>query len=333
MSCVELTPAQKKKNIYKNTKSGRSKAMEFSHIMRNTKFDLTRKNVNCDTNTISEIEYIYVIGGEYTPNTATKTVKKYNNTIWTNSNDIITARLFHGSAIYNGMIYIIGGFENNRLKSIEYYDGNQWSNPNIDMNVERSSLSVAVYENNLYAIGGFDNTFNFKITETFNGIQWTQLNPLNEERISANAVVYNNLLYIIGGRKGNGTVLKSMETFNTLSSSWSISVDEMTINRYDHMAVVYKGSIYVIGGRTTGNTPLTLVEKYNTSTGWISTPPIVYARYGCCALVYNNLLYVIGGKTDTTYVNEVEVFNGFSWSTISYGIQFPAYASCVTYSQ
>lgn len=47
MSCVQLTDAQKKKNIYRNTSSGRSKAREFSHIMRNTKFDLTRKNVDC----------------------------------------------------------------------------------------------------------------------------------------------------------------------------------------------------------------------------------------------------------------------------------------------
>ena len=49
MSCVNLTDAQKKKNIYKQTHSGRSRAMEFSHIMRNTKFDLTRKNVDCAT--------------------------------------------------------------------------------------------------------------------------------------------------------------------------------------------------------------------------------------------------------------------------------------------
>jgi hypothetical protein len=47
MSCVQLSDAQKKKNIYKNTASGCSKAMEFSHIMRNTRFDLTRKNVDC----------------------------------------------------------------------------------------------------------------------------------------------------------------------------------------------------------------------------------------------------------------------------------------------
>jgi len=67
MSCVQLTDAQKKKNIYKHTKGGRSKAMEFSHIMRNTRFDLTRKKVICDTTTTeptnpTEIEQWLPIG-------------------------------------------------------------------------------------------------------------------------------------------------------------------------------------------------------------------------------------------------------------------------------
>jgi hypothetical protein len=61
MSCVQLTEAQKKKNIYKNTASGCSKAMEFSHIMRNTRFDLTRKNVNCEQDINND--YIYIMGG------------------------------------------------------------------------------------------------------------------------------------------------------------------------------------------------------------------------------------------------------------------------------
>jgi hypothetical protein len=48
MSCLELTPSQKKNKLYKNASYNRSSAHRFSHIMRNTRYDFTRKNTsNC----------------------------------------------------------------------------------------------------------------------------------------------------------------------------------------------------------------------------------------------------------------------------------------------
>jgi hypothetical protein len=305
MSCVEITPAQKKKNIYKHTKSGRSKAMEFSHIMRNTKFDLTRKNVDCS------IKYIYLVGGD--ENGAINSVEKYDGQIWSNEPNMITprynhnvivykgllysaggrngtgtltsvetyngvswsniqsmtrARETHGMVVYNDNIYVIGG---DGINSLEQFNGINWTSSATNIPTTRFYFSVCVYNNYIYVLGGANSGLSMNIVEAYNGTTWTNTTPMIKKRRAFSSVVYKGRLFAIGGLDSDQLISQSTKKVEAYDGSTWTYVADMNIDRYDHESVVYNGKIYVIGGFTGGNVPLYTIEVYD-GVGWTTLP-------------------------------------------------------------
>ena len=320
MSCTEITQAQRKKNIYKHTKSGRSKAMEFSHIMRNTKFDLTRKNVECNK---LDDGYIYIVGGE---GMLSDNVNKFNGFSWTVAPSINVQRSQHDIVAYNDKLYVIGGkgVLNTTLDSVEQYDGVSWST-STPLLVARFGHTAVVFNGGAYIVGGFDDTIAFfGNVHMFNGNIWVNSFTLAVPRYSHSSVVYNGELYVIGGICADVTSeTNSVEKYNGTTVQ---TAGTLLTYRARHCSVVYRGKIYVIGGRDENNGGgdvsgnFDSVEVYD-GNSWIPGISMLTPRYNHTAVVYNDLIYVIGGNIAPT---KVDVFNGTTWTTLPDDTNLPA---------
>lgn len=69
-----------------------------------------------------------------------------------------TRRKHLGSAVYNNMIYVVGGRDDTtELSSAERYNPqtNEWQ-PIVAMQSKRSGVGLAVVNGKLYAVGGID---------------------------------------------------------------------------------------------------------------------------------------------------------------------------------
>jgi len=80
-----------------------------------------------------------------------------------------TRRKHLGCAVYNNLIYAVGGRDDcMELSSAERYNPltNSWQ-PLIAMNSRRSGVGLAVVNGQLYAVGGFDGTTYLKTIEVY----------------------------------------------------------------------------------------------------------------------------------------------------------------------
>lgn len=316
MSCVQLSDAQKKKNIYKHTASKRSKAMEFSHIMRNTKFDLTRKNVDCS------IKYIYLVGGLKTNIFFGEFVsggEKYDGDVWKVVPSLLIPRFYHDIEVYDGFLYAVGGYDSNdvSMNNVEKYDGTTWSTAP-SMVKPRVSHAVATYNGMLYAIGG-NHIINAESVERYDGQNWAYSIPLPiahypNKLIDHDIAVYNNLLYVVGGTYGFG-ILNTVTKFDGVS--WSVG-PHLLIPRMNHAMAVYNGSLYASGGLTGSNVSINSVERLNSNDVWEYVQPMTTTRHAHNLVVYKGLLYALGGfRIDSnTPLQSVEVFNGSTWKIL-----------------
>jgi hypothetical protein len=161
--------------------------------------------------------YLYVIGGidggavylndvQYAPINANGTIGTWNTTT-----SFTTGRYAHTSAVYNGYLFVIGG-----------YDG------------------TALYRNDVqYAPINANGT-----TGT-----WNSTTSFTTGRYAHTSVVNSNYLYVIGGLGGgnlNDVQYSSINANGTIGT-WTTTTP-FTTARYEHTSVVYNGYIYVLGG-------------------------------------------------------------------------------------
>lgn len=316
MSCTEITQAQRKKNIYKHTKSGRSKAMEFSHIMRNNRFDLTRKNVDCSVN------YIYLVGGLKSNEFFGEFVsggEKYDGDVWKVVPSLTTPRFYHDVEVYDGFLYAVGGYNTAAviMNNVEKYDGTTWTTAP-SMVKPRDNHAVATYNGMLYAIGG-NHIINAESVERYDGVSWAYSIPLlstyyPNKLIDHDIAVYNNFLYVVGGTYGFGA-LNTVTKFD--GDSWSVGPQLLT-QRANHAIAVFNGSLYASGGLTTSTSNTNSVERLNSNDEWEYIQHMNTNRHAHNLVVYKGLLYALGGflVDSNTPLQSVEVFDGTTWKIL-----------------
>ena len=306
MSCTEITAAQKKKNIYKHTKIGRSKAMEFSHIMRNTKFDLTRKNVNC-----SNFDF-YLFGGLLTlPLNDTNAAYGYKNGAWKQLNSLPQNVHIHNSLFYRNSLYLFGG--KGKLTTYKY-ENNAW-NSMAQMKIIRLNHSTSsVLNDKIYVFCGNDTT-NIPI-EYYDGNIWTETSIVTPIKYGATSMTYNGVIYLFGGHLDAVTISTNVYSFDgTNAPLISGSMPAKSL----HTSVIYKNEIYIIGGLINISTITNTVYKWNqTHTGWTLVTPLLQARYGHSALVYDDAIYVFGGNIGTQTTNTIEKYDGTNWTVVPF---------------
>jgi len=224
---------------------------------------------------------------------------------WSLAEDMLTSRLGHGTAVVDGQIYVVGGYDfGGGIVDVDRYDPatDTWETVST-MPVVRAGPVVASVDGLIYVIGGFDETgTSYGSVLIYDPVadSWSTGADMPTLRGDGSVgVAHDGLIYVVGG-EDNGAVLKSVEVYDPASDSWS-AVADMSMPRVAAGIAVYNDEIWVSGG---GFEPFVeppwavtaQVERFDPVTGtWSPAPYLNQARRDQAMVVLNDTLYVIGG--------------------------------------
>ena len=99
--------------------------------------------------------------------------------------------------MYNDKIYVIGGYDGNqRLKTVEVFDGNSWTLLESKMNLQRSNFAVTIMDDQIMVMGGIQGAVVTQEAEVYNDTRdaWTKVKPMNLDRSALAAVTFDHYL-------------------------------------------------------------------------------------------------------------------------------------------
>jgi len=226
-----------------------------------------------------------------------------------------TARTEVAVAAWDGLIYVVGGFERSgswRIwqssvsTRVEAYDpaANRWS-AKPDLPVALHHAGAAVLDGALYVAGGFtksDDTIWSPSDRVFrfdpSGEEWTERAPLPTARGGLAVTTLQGKLVAVSGYDGQENPA-AVEVYDPAIDQWA-AVAPLSTPR-DHLAAVTIGkTLYAIGGRVRLNyrENLSTVEAYDAeSNQWVAKADMPTPRSGIAASVVNGWIYVFGGES------------------------------------
>jgi N-acetylneuraminic acid mutarotase len=246
--------------------------------------------------------------------------------------------------MFNGSIYVIGGFlnsnNNTREPSNRLFIYNPYMNNWIEgarMPTARGALTANFIEGILYVVGGAksnpDNTQQALATnEAYYPANntWRVEAPMPTARQHLASSVVDGKLYVIGGRltdDASTTNLNLTESYDPIRNAWESALAPMPTARSDLAAVAINSSIFVIGGDAANKT-FDNNERYDTKANrWTLESPMPTARHGLIAIAISdkdsldNRIYAIGGGTKSdlspsglNQILHINRLNNFSFS-------------------
>ncbi|XP_065216409.1 kelch-like protein 10 [Planococcus citri] len=221
------------------------------------------------------------------------------------------ARAYHGCAILDGKMYVIGGFDGlEYFNSCRCYDfeSKQWHNI-APMNTRRCYVSVAVLNGVIYAMGGYDGHNRQSTAEKYDPTtnQWTLLPNMNVARSDADATTLNDRIYITGGFNGI-ECLNTAEIYDSEVNEWSL-LPPMLFRRSGVSCIAYNNMIYVLGGFD-GTIRLRSVERFDPTTEtWSAVPDMLSPRSNFAVEVIDDVIIVIGGFNGIGTTHYVECYD------------------------
>jgi N-acetylneuraminic acid mutarotase len=154
---------------------------------------------------------------------------------------------------------------------------------------------------------------------------WEVLSDLNEACSRPAMAAVGNDVYLIGGEMTGGTVLSSVEKYNSVTEEWEL-LTALKPTAVSNIAAASIGSqIYVPGGYT-GSVTLNVLEVFDTDTEtWqvIDTDPLPIESSAQGVVAYDGKLYVAGGYLGTAgYADQFLEYDpaapaGSRWTTLS----------------
>ena len=248
-----------------------------------------------------------------------------------------TARTEVAVAALDGLIYVVGGFEqssswrspqSSTSTKVEVYDPvtNRWSS-RPDLPIGLHHAGAAALDGALYVVGGFtvsedtlwnpsDRVFRFNPA----GGAWTERAPLPTARGGLAVTTLQGRLYAVSGYDGRRNPA-AVEVYDPARDHW-IAAAPLPTPR-DHLVAVAIGeTLYAIGGRVRLDyrENLSTVEAYQAeSNQWVSKADMPTPRSGIAAGVLNGWAYVFGGESGegTFHQNERYIPRLNRWQTMA----------------
>jgi N-acetylneuraminic acid mutarotase len=253
----------------------------------------------------------------------------------------------HAVEVFNGRMYLIGGFDANSSGQVQIYDPatNGWS-IGAPAPYAAGSCCSAVINGKIYIAGGLvgviSGTTDLGVSTNAAAVYdpvanvWSSLPPLPFTTTNginhAASGTDGNKFYIFGGRDDHHAPAigySTVQIYDPASNTWATSVDSgSTLAPLPQerggmgKAVYYNGDFYVMGGETvtggTGATPNNVynrVDIYNVASNtWRSGTPMPTARHGIFPVLRGNRIYVVGGgaaspfPTPPAYTSVFEIY-------------------------
>ncbi len=238
-----------------------------------------------------------------------------NRGAWTTLAPMPSARQEISTAVLDGKIYVIAGFNTTgaSTNTVEVYNpqNNTWTSA-ADLPIATNHNAAAVAAGKLYAFGGTSNrTFLYNpATNTWSDVAQMRFMHGNTPAVG----VINDRIYVAGGT-GQGMNQSEAEFYDPATNMWS-QIASMNVPRNHTAGGVINGKFYVAGGRDSANSPNAL-EVYDPQTNiWSRLANLPTGRSGIGAGVVNGELYVFGGELPRLF-SEVEVYNPLNNTWIS----------------
>ena len=157
-----------------------------------------------------------------------------------------------GIAVYQGKIYLAGGFHAGA--SVAFFDvydpaTNAWTSLP-DLPERRDHVSAAVVAGRMYVIGGRtygkgpqpqNDAYDFATGHWITGLA-----PLPTLRAGAATAVFGTEIAVIGG-EGKGATFDQAEAYDTTANSWR-ELTPMPTSRHGIQAAMYNGNAYIADG-------------------------------------------------------------------------------------
>jgi|GEM_PF-1969443 len=279
---------------------------------------------NPDTNELSEA---YTDGsgvfnlGSLREGHWTITVNYYENTPGYNdyqatANAGWSARECHTSVVFDGKMWVLGGYDGEGLKKDVWYstDGVNWTQATANAGWSaRATHTSVVFDGKMWVIGGEDKKDVWYSTD---GVNWTQAtaNAGWSTRFYHTSVVFDGKMWVIGGIDEEGD--KNDVWYSTDGVNWT----QATANagwsaRECHTSVVFDGKMWVLGGYA--GYPIYKKDVWYSTDGVNWTQATANAGWSARAthtsVVFDGKMWVIGGQ-DGSYKNDVWYIT--MWGTV-----------------
>jgi N-acetylneuraminic acid mutarotase len=250
---------------------------------------------------------IYAIGGATIVNLVgpyLSTVEMYDpaTDTWTAKAPMSTGRIYHYSAVVNGIIYVFGGDSgNDTIGTVEAYDpaSDSWTNKS-NMSSARGAHRAVAVNGKIYVIGGTRSPDwpALKIVEEYDPATdtWTRKADMPIGKWCFAASVVDGIIYVIGGQSAAESWSSTVYAYNPATDTWTQKTN-MPTGRTHFSACAVNGIIFAVGGGTTSSVSLSTVEAYDPVTDtWDKNKanmPTPRMDFGIGTV--NGKIYVIGG--------------------------------------
>lgn len=268
--------------------------------------------------------------------TTTATPDQPDPGTWETRAPMPTPRSEVAVAAVNGLIYVVGGFEESGSPSqkVEVYDPatDSWSEAP-QMPAPRHHTAAVAWQGDLLVIGGYQSGFNDPRDTVFRydpeTQDWSENPPLSVARGGHAGTLHMGNPVVVGGAGADGISLTSAEWMDGMSEVWRPLDGELS-ERRDHLAaasvVLLEGDqgiqhLQAIGGRRDvdygqnldANESARLLGEFE------QVAPLPTARSGIAAVTFDNKVYVFGGEGPEGAFDENEVYDPKTdtWSTAS----------------
>jgi N-acetylneuraminic acid mutarotase len=233
---------------------------------------------------------------------------------WSLGTAMPLARSEHAVALFDGRIWVLGGYPPGRLPSslVQVYDPatGRWTlGPRLPEPLHH--MMVAAVDGKLYVIGGERDGASTGRPEVYLDTVWmhdpavggwVERAPMPTARSGGGKAVIDGKIYVAGGRPPGG---HAFEVYDPATDSWERLPDLPT--QRNHLAMVaLDGKVIVAGGRFgpgAGAQRTEVVEIYDPATRtWTLGAPLPAPRGGITGAVVAGCMFVFGGEGEPTHV-------------------------------
>jgi YVTN family beta-propeller protein len=310
------------------------------------------KGLNNNVYSIAVLGTDVYVGGEFTdvasggtPVAGLNNIAKWNGTNWSALDKGLNDGVFYltvlGTDIYVGGLFTdigTGGTPVSGLSRVAKWNGTAWSA--LDKGLNNSVSWIEKQGTDLYMTGDFTDVgaggtpvSGLNHIAKWNGTTWSALDKGLDDSAFAIAVSGSDV-YVGGIFKNVGSGGTAVVGLNNIAK-WNGTAWSSLDNGFDNsvFAIALKGTeVYAVGAFTSGRVgTLNHVAKWDGTT-WASLENGINGT-GTCVSVIGSDIYVGGyftntglGGTPTSGLNMIAKWDGTTWSTLDYGLNYYVWA-------